>query len=364
MPKKSNYVQDIFQNYDNSLNSSHDWSMNDLPEYSEEYFASESGDDGWDDGGEYEYENYYPAYLEDIEEYGAYKPYLQSFNELDSFANHSYQYDEVRGQIEDYGAFKPHLSSIKEFDPMMEHYSDYWQVMDDVEEVGALKSHQNSFQDSLHAIAVRGHKVTFNPVMEEYAELSESTHMQQRAELRQERAELLGEFKFYLELTNSLEKNYGSQKVKNYSQANVVSGFFKSKVPGANRLDAIKNIQDVVEQIQAYLVDKKVDAEHMKSQDSVMAMQYHVHHLQQGILAIKGAALSEFNTIQDGYYLRNPDGNSALHQVLQNTYGCAEMAVDVQGQAQAALAEVKQAAELTARFELEADKAQPQALSL
>lgn len=180
-----------------------------------------------------------------------------------------------------------------------------------------------------------------------------------------ERADLVMELKGFQQLAATLDKEYANKKAKNYNNAGRMSGFFAKKEPAQDRLDAIARIQQTVKDVVEHLASLKVSSANFGEYDSLAAMRYQIQHLEQGVLAIKGAALQEFKAISDTYKLQQPS-NSALHNVLQSTFNCAKMSAEEATQAESALKQVKSDiasnAQMQQRIDAEANSDRPTAM--
>ncbi len=183
----------------------------------------------------------------------------------------------------------------------------------------------------------------------------------ERGALHNERSALVLELKGFEQLTSQLESSYTSKKAVAYNKTNVLTSFFSDPKPAQSRLDSITKIQDVVKLVQDDLSILKVQPSLFNAEDQMMAMKYQVHHLQQAILAIKGAALNEFSKVSDSYKVL-PASRSAMHAVLQSTYNCQQMSAQDKVDSKSAFNKFESKLELSERMEAEAAKVQPQAL--
>lgn len=185
----------------------------------------------------------------------------------------------------------------------------------------------------------------------------------ERKALHQERSMLTTELKGFQQLATQLEGNYRNQKVKCYNQSTGLSVFFRSDQPTQARMDSIAQIQSIIAAVKSDLNHTQVDPKNFSNTDPLMAMKYHNHHLEQATLVIKGAALREFSAINNTYTLQSAD-NSALHNVLQKTFNCAEMPAQEQAAALAALNKFEAKMDANQRLDSQAQEEQPRAFSV
>ena len=197
------------------------------------------------------------------------------------------------------------------------------------------------------------HEYYFEPVLYDI----ETYH--ERKALDQERGALLVDLQGYQQLAKDLEGAYKSEKARRFNQGYMPS-LFRNAEPAQHRLDAILKIQASVKAVENSLEKLEIYPEYFDSEDQLMAMKYQIHHLQQAILAIKGAALNEYNQINDSYMLRDPK-NSALHTVLQKNFNCEKMEPEVKSQAEDAFKMLNKRIEIENRLEAEAAKDKPTA---
>lgn len=222
----------------------------------------------------------------------------------------------------------------------------YDEVLDELEQ---SFSSENSEEWSDRDI----HEYYFEPVLYDI----ETYH--ERKALDQERGALLVDLQGYQQLAKDLEGAYKSEKARRFNQGYMPS-LFRNAEPAQHRLDAILKIQASVKAVEDNLEKLEIYPEYFDSEDQLMAMKYQIHHLQQAILAIKGAALNEYNQINDSYMLRDPK-NSALHTVLQKNFNCEKMEPEVKSQAEDAFKMLNKRIEMENRLEAEAAKDKPTA---
>lgn len=199
-----------------------------------------------------------------------------------------------------------------------EHAFNYVPVLDDVK---YNAGHTDKYWQRTQ------HAENFKPTLNEINKLG----------LNEERNSLLTKFNDYQELVSQLPKVYNSLKVKHYNDSkSVFKSIFSNNEPAKHRLDAIKNIQKIVQDVDENLLYLKADPDLFNINDPAIVIKSQQQQLQQAVLTLKGAVLKESDSIKQSYessYLPGKPENSAMFSALEKVFNCQSMTSDEKSQA-------------------------------
>ncbi len=139
-----------------------------------------------------------------------------------------------------------------------------------------------------------------------------------RANLYQQRANLVADLNSFQKELKQLPADYQKQKAIAASQ-NLNVFFGTGKAPLAHRLDAIDRILQTAALVGSQL-DLIVTNVENTSHDEKLRGQ--IQNLKQGILAIKGAVITEFDSIKGSVFASE---RSSLHTVLNKNYALSDI---------------------------------------